>query len=68
MGEVTKSVGEGRNALSNVRSDFMAKKTKEEIKAWVADEKRKKGDKLVIADEPTTSACLGRLKKELRLL
>ena len=46
----------------------MPKKTKEEIKAWVADKKRKKGDKLVIADEPTTSACLGRLKKELRLL
>jgi len=46
----------------------MKRKTKEEIKAWVADKKRKKGDKLVIADEATTSACIGRLKKELKVL
>ena len=46
----------------------MPKKTKEEIKAWVADKKRKKGERLVIADEPTTSACVGRLKKEVTIL
>ena len=46
----------------------MPKKTKEEIRAWVADKKRKKGDRLVIADEPTTSACVGRLKKEVTIL
>ena len=46
----------------------MKRKTKEEIKAWVADKKRKKGDKLVIADEVTTSACIGRLKRELKVL
>ena len=42
----------------------MPKKTKEEIQAWVADKKRKKGERIVIADEPTTSPSLGRLKKE----
>ena len=46
----------------------MPKKTKEEIQAWVANKKRKKGERIVIADEPTTSPCLGRLKKELRIL
>ena len=46
----------------------MKRKTKEEIKAWVADKKRKKGDKLVIADEATASACVGRLKKEVTIL
>ena len=88
MGEVTKSVGEGRQLVgldTNVTTDRIvdgavttaklaagavrtAKKTKEEIKAWVADKKRKKGDKLVIADEATTSVCIGRLKKELKIL
>ena len=46
----------------------MAKKTKEEVLEWVADKKRKKGEKIVIADEPAASPCLGRLKKELRIL
>ena len=45
----------------------LKRKTKEEVLAWVADKKRKKNDKLVIADEATTSPCLG-LKKELRIL
>jgi len=46
----------------------MIKKTKEDVKAWVADKKRKKGERIVISDEPTTSPCLGQLKKELRIL
>jgi len=46
----------------------MAKKTKEEIQAWVADKKRKKGEKLVVADEPTTSDAIGRIKKEVTIL
>ena len=46
----------------------MPKKTKEEVLAWVADKKRKKGEKLVIADKATTSACVGRLKKEVTIL
>ena len=48
--------------------DNMKRKTKKEVQAWVADKKRKKGNKLVIADEATTSACIGRLKKELKIL
>ena len=44
------------------------RKTKEEVQAWVADKKRKKGDKLVIADEPTTSAAIGHIKKEITVL
>ena len=46
----------------------MPKKTKEEVMAWVAEKKRKKGDKLMITDEPTTSACVGRFKKEVTIL
>ena len=46
----------------------MKRKTKEEVQAWVADKKRKKGEKLTIVDEPTTSACLGRFKKEITIL
>ena len=46
----------------------MPKKTKGEITAWVADKKRKKGEKLVVADEPTTSTAVGHIKKEVTIL
>ena len=48
----------------------MPKKTKEEIEAWVVDKKGKgkKGEKLVIADEPTTSTAVGQMKKEVTVL
>ena len=48
----------------------MAKKTKEEIQAWVADKKAKgkKGERLVTADEPTTSTAVGQMKKEVTVL
>ena len=41
------------------------RKTKEEILAWVADKKRKTGDKLVVADENTPSASVSNIKKEV---
>ena len=41
----------------------MKRKTKEEIQAWVADKKRKKDDKLVIADEDSGSASVNRIEK-----
>ena len=44
------------------------RKTKEEVQAWVADKKRKKGDKLMITDEPTTSTAVGQMKKEVTIL
>ena len=48
----------------------MAKKTKEEVQAWVAEKKAqgRKGDRLVIANEPTTSATIGQMKKEVEVL
>ena len=48
----------------------MAKKTKEEIQAWIADKKAKgkKGEKLVVADESTTSSAVARIKKEVTVL
>ena len=49
-------------------AENIKRKTKEEVQAWVADKKRKKGEKLVIADEPTTSAAIGRFKKEVTIL
>ena len=46
----------------------MKRKTKEEISAWVADKKRKKDDKLVIADEDTVSAAVSHIKVEVEKL
>ena len=46
----------------------MPKKTKEEIKAWVADKKRQKGDRLVVADDTTPSASVSHIKKEVQVL
>ena len=46
----------------------MEHKTKEEIEAWVAEKKRKKGDKLVIADENTPSASVSHIRKEVKVL
>jgi len=44
------------------------KKTKEEIQKWLTDKKRKKGDKLVATETPTTSPTVGQLKKEIEVL
>jgi len=44
------------------------KKTKEEIKAWVANKKRQKGDCLVITDDTTPSASVSHIKKEVKVL
>ena len=46
----------------------MAKKTKEEIKAWVADKKRQKGDRIVIVDDTTPSASVSHIKKEVEVI
>jgi len=46
----------------------MPKKTKEEIKEWVGDKKRQKGDSLVVADDTTPSASVSRIKKEVEVL
>lgn len=46
----------------------MPRKTKEEIKEWVEDKKRKKGDKLVTEDEPTGSDSVRSIKIELEKL
>ena len=48
----------------------MVKKTKEEVQAWVTEKKAKgkKGERLVIADEPTTSTAVGQMKKEVEVL
>ena len=39
-----------------------------EVQAWVADKKSKEGERIVIADEPTTSDAIGRIKKEVTIL
>ena len=46
----------------------MKRKTKEEIQAWVADKKRKKGDKVVIANENSGFSSVNRIKKEVQKL
>ena len=46
----------------------MAKKTEKEIKAWVEDKKRKKGDKLVTDDEPMGSDSVRGIKIVLEKL
>ena len=42
-------------------------KTKEEIQQWLADKKRKKGDKLVIVDKPAGSSPVA-VKVEVEVL
>ena len=46
----------------------MLRKTEEEIQAWAGDEKTKKGDKLVISDELTTSPSVPHVKVEVKKL
>jgi len=46
----------------------MPKKTKEEIKSWLANKKRQKGDRVVTADENTPSTSVSRMKKEVEVL
>uniref|UniRef100_A0A6M3KHI7 Uncharacterized protein n=1 Tax=viral metagenome TaxID=1070528 RepID=A0A6M3KHI7_9ZZZZ len=46
----------------------MDKKTSAEIKAWAEDPKRKAGEKLMVADEPTTSQAVDRMKVEVKKL
>ena len=46
----------------------MKRKSKEEVQAWVADKKRKKGEKLVIMDEDTASGAVPRIKVEVEKL
>ena len=48
--------------------DNMKRKTKEEVQAWVADKKTKRGDKLVIMDEDTVSAAVPHIKIEVEKL
>jgi len=43
----------------------MKRKTKEEVQAWVADKKTKKGDRLKIADENSGFSSVNRIKKEV---
>ena len=49
-------------------AENIKRKTKEEVQAWVADKKRRKGEKVVIADEPTTSTAIEHIKKEVTVL
>ena len=49
-------------------AENIKRKTKEEVQAWVAAKKRMKGEKVVISDEPTTSAAIGHIKKEVTVL
>ena len=44
------------------------KKTREEILKWARDKNRKKGDKLVIDDEKTSSSAQPQIKAELEQL
>ena len=44
------------------------KKTREETLKWVRDKDRKKGDKLVIDDEKTSSAAQPQIRAELEQL
>ena len=46
----------------------MKRKTKEEIQAWIADKKTKKGDRLVTSDESTESGVVSRIKVEVEKL
>ena len=46
----------------------MKRKSKEEVQAWVADKKRKKGEKLVIMDEDTASGAVPHIKVEVEKL
>ena len=46
----------------------MATMTKEEIQAWAADKKRKKGDKLVVTDESVSTASIPHVTKEFEKL
>ena len=46
----------------------MKRKSKEEAQAWVADKKRKKGEKLVIMDEDTASGAVPHIKVEVEKL
>jgi len=41
----------------------MKRKTREEIQAWVADKKRKKGEKITIADEDSGFSSVNRIGK-----
>ena len=49
-------------------AENIKRKTKEDIEAWVAEKKRSKGEKLVIADENTPSASVSHIKKEVEKL
>ena len=46
----------------------LKRKTKDEIKDWVADKKTKKGDQLVIVDEDTASGAVPHIKVEMEKL
>ena len=46
----------------------MKRKTKKEVQKWAANKKTKKGEKLVVADESTTSSAVARIKKEVEIL
>ena len=46
----------------------MKRKSKEEVQAWVADKKRKKGEKLVIMDEDTASGAVPHITVEVEKL
>lgn len=46
----------------------MPRKTEKEIKEWVENKKRKKGDKIVVEDEPTGNPSVRHIKIELEKL
>ena len=46
----------------------MKRKTKEEIQAWIANKKTKKGDRLVSSDESTESGVVSHIKVEVEKL
>ena len=49
-------------------TENMKRKSKEEVQAWLANKKSKKGDKLVIVDEDTSSAVVPHIKVEVEKL
>ena len=48
--------------------ESMKRKSREEVKAWVEDRKTKKGDKLVVLDEDTSSGPVPHIKVEVEKL
>ena len=46
----------------------MKRKSKEEVKAWAANKKTKKGDKLVVADENSGFPSVNRIDKAVTKL